>query len=67
MGLVTWSQSDQIVVSTDGSATLTRFANYSKHVLKKSNPYDNAQLLTGIDLANKAGKTYIEDDKVVED
>lgn len=58
MSLVTWSQADQIVVSSDGSATLTRFANYSKVVLKKSNPYDNAQLLTGIDLTSKAGKTY---------
>ncbi|EDV18671.1 uncharacterized protein TRIADDRAFT_9730, partial [Trichoplax adhaerens] len=48
MSLVTWSQADQMLVTTDGSATLTRFANYSNLVLKKSNPYDNAQLLTGI-------------------
>ncbi|EDV20167.1 uncharacterized protein TRIADDRAFT_32380, partial [Trichoplax adhaerens] len=59
MSLVTWSQADQMLVTTDGSATLTRFANYSNLVLKKSNPYDNAQLLTGINLANKAGIAYV--------
>ncbi|EDV20168.1 uncharacterized protein TRIADDRAFT_64349 [Trichoplax adhaerens] len=59
MSLVTWSETDKILVTSNASATLSRFANYSNVVLKKSNPYDNAQLLTGVSLTNKIGIGYL--------
>lgn len=57
ISLVTWSETDQIRITSNGSNTLKEFANYSRLVLRKTNPYDNAQLLTGMKMKNIIGKT----------
>ena len=55
-GMVTWTQQDQITVTDNGTATLSRFSDYAINTLRLSHPYDNAQFFTGITLANEAGK-----------
>ena len=50
MGLITWNVQDEIEVSPDTLGTLNRFIGYRSSQLL-SHPNDNAQLLTGVDLA----------------
>ncbi|EDV29259.1 uncharacterized protein TRIADDRAFT_1282, partial [Trichoplax adhaerens] len=49
-GLITWNVKDEIDVTPDTLGTLNRFSGYRSSQLEKY-PNDNAQLLTGIDLA----------------
>ncbi|KAL1488462.1 hypothetical protein ABEB36_014933 [Hypothenemus hampei] len=46
VGVVIWSEHDEITFSTDGDATLTSFLHYRKEKLILEHPNDNAQLLT---------------------
>ena len=48
VGVVVWTEYDEITLSTDGDTTLKNFLNYRKERLVKEHPNDNAQLLTGI-------------------
>ena len=48
VGVVVWSEHDEINLSTDGDTTLKNFLHYRKERLVKEHPNDNAQLLTGI-------------------
>ena len=48
VGVVVWSDYDEITLSTDGDITLTNFLHYRRERLVKEHPNDNAQLLTGI-------------------
>ncbi|XP_017779843.1 PREDICTED: disintegrin and metalloproteinase domain-containing protein 9 isoform X2 [Nicrophorus vespilloides] len=46
VGLVIWSEFDEIVFSPNGDITLTNFLHYRRAQLIKQHPNDNAQLLT---------------------
>ncbi|CAH1169140.1 unnamed protein product [Phyllotreta striolata] len=46
VGVVIWSENDEINFSTNGDTTLTNFLHYRREKLIKSHPNDNAQLLT---------------------
>ncbi|EDV20169.1 uncharacterized protein TRIADDRAFT_61393 [Trichoplax adhaerens] len=59
VGIVTWSQQDQINVTDSGTATLSQFSDYAIKTLRLTNPYDSAQLFTGIFLKNEAGIAYL--------
>ena len=48
VGVVVWTEHDEINLSTDGDTTLKNFLHYRKERLVKEHPNDNAQLLTGI-------------------
>ena len=48
VGVVVWTEFDEIQLSTDGDTTLKNFLHYRKERLVKDHPNDNAQLLTGI-------------------
>ena len=48
VGVVVWTEFDEIQLSTDGDTTLKNFLHYRKERLVKEHPNDNAQLLTGI-------------------
>ena len=48
VGVVVWSEYDEITLSTDADTTLTNFLHYRRERLVKEHPNDNAQLLTGI-------------------
>ena len=48
VGVVVWSEYDEITLSTNGDTTLTNFLHYRRERLVKEHPNDNAQLLTGI-------------------
>ena len=48
VGVVVWSEYDEITLSTNGDTTLTNFLHYRRERLVKDHPNDNAQLLTGI-------------------
>lgn len=47
VGVVVWTEFDEIQLSTDGDTTLKNFLHYRKERLVKEHPNDNAQLLTG--------------------
>lgn len=46
VGVVVWTEKNEIDLSTDGDKTLKNFLNYRRKVLVKDHPNDNAQLLT---------------------
>ncbi|GAB6023339.1 hypothetical protein CHUAL_008140 [Chamberlinius hualienensis] len=48
VGVVVWSEFDEINLSTDGDTTLTNFLHYRRQRLVRDHPNDNAQLITGI-------------------
>lgn len=48
VGVIVWTEYDEIKLSTNGDQTLTNFLHYRKERLVKEHPNDNAQLLTGI-------------------
>lgn len=46
VGVVVWTEYDEIKLSDNGDTTLTNFLHYRREVLAKNYPNDNAQLLT---------------------
>ena len=48
VGVVVWTEYDEITLSTNGDTTLTNFLHYRRERLVKLHPNDNAQLLTGV-------------------
>lgn len=46
VGVVVWTEQDEIALSTNGDTTLTNFLHYRREKLVKDYPNDNAQLLT---------------------
>ena len=48
VGVVVWTEYDEISLSTNGDTTLTNFLHYRRERLVKLHPNDNAQLLTGV-------------------
>jgi len=46
VGVVVWTEKDQIVLSADGNDALTHFLRYRRERLVNDHPNDNAQLLT---------------------
>ena len=46
VGIVVWSEKDEIQLSVKGDETLTNFLYYRRVRLAKEHPNDNAQLLT---------------------
>ena len=48
VGVVVWTEYDEIKMSTNGDKMLTNFLHYRRERLVKDHPNDNAQLLTGI-------------------
>ncbi|XP_050532167.1 disintegrin and metalloproteinase domain-containing protein 28 [Daktulosphaira vitifoliae] len=52
VGVIVWSDFNEIVVSSNGDTTLTNFLYYRRENLIKSHPNDNAQLLTKVQFEN---------------
>ncbi|KAK3918756.1 Disintegrin and metalloproteinase domain-containing protein 12, partial [Frankliniella fusca] len=52
VGVVVWSEFDEIALVTNGDTTLTNFLHYRRERLVKEHPNDNAQLLTRIQFEN---------------
>ncbi|CAG9821991.1 unnamed protein product, partial [Phaedon cochleariae] len=52
VGVVIWTENDEIVFSTNGDITLTNFLHYRREKLIKVHPNDNAQLLTKFNFDN---------------
>lgn len=48
VGVVVWSEMDEIALSEKGDMTLTNFLHYRRGRLFKEYPNDNAQLLTSV-------------------
>ncbi|XP_021693626.1 disintegrin and metalloproteinase domain-containing protein 12 [Aedes aegypti] len=48
VGVVIWSDKDQIEISLDSKKTLEAFLSYRRNTLLKMIPHDNAHLLTGV-------------------
>lgn len=46
VGVVVWTERDEIVLSSNGDETLNAFLRYRKDRLIQQHPNDNAQLLT---------------------
>lgn len=46
VGVIIWSDHDEIHLSADGDATLTNFLHYRRERLAQDHPNDNAQLIT---------------------
>lgn len=46
IGVVVWSEGDQIEISGNGDNVLNDFLNYRRERLYETHPNDNAQLLT---------------------
>lgn len=46
VGVVTWTDYDEIEFSENGDTTLTNFLHYRREKLIQKHPNDNAQLLT---------------------
>ncbi len=47
VGVVVWTEMNEITLSTDGDQTLTNFLHYRRERLIPFHPNDNAQLITG--------------------
>ncbi|CAG2182820.1 unnamed protein product, partial [Oppiella nova] len=47
VGVVIWTEMNEITLSTDGDQTLTNFLHYRRERLISIHPNDNAQLITG--------------------
>nr|CAI5835362.1 unnamed protein product [Callosobruchus analis] len=52
VGVVIWSENDEISFSPNGDTTLTNFLHYRREQLIKTHPNDNAQLLTKFNFEN---------------
>lgn len=52
VGVVIWTEYDEIDFSTEGDVTLTNFLHYRREKLIKAHPNDNAQLLTKFNFAS---------------
>ncbi|KAE8750896.1 hypothetical protein FOCC_FOCC002324 [Frankliniella occidentalis] len=52
IGVVVWSEYDDISLVSNGDTTLTNFLHYRRERLVKEHPNDNAQLLTRIQFDN---------------
>ncbi|XP_065167379.1 disintegrin and metalloproteinase domain-containing protein 12-like isoform X2 [Atheta coriaria] len=52
VGVVVWTDFDEIVFSSNGDITLTNFLHYRREKLIKEHPNDNAQLLTKFTFEN---------------
>ncbi|GIX84720.1 disintegrin and metalloproteinase domain-containing protein 19 [Caerostris extrusa] len=48
VGVIIWSDHDEIKLSPDGDATLTNFLHYRRERLAQEHPNDNAQLITAM-------------------
>ena len=48
VGVIVWTQYNEIDMDTNGDRMLTNFLRYRKEKLLKNHPNDHAQLLTGI-------------------
>lgn len=48
VGVVVWTEKNEIDLSNDGDKTLKNFLNFRRKVLIKDHPNDNAQLLTKV-------------------
>ncbi|XP_035208976.1 disintegrin and metalloproteinase domain-containing protein 12-like isoform X3 [Stegodyphus dumicola] len=48
VGVIVWSDHDEIKLSPDGDATLTNFLHYRRERLAQEHPNDNAQLITAM-------------------
>uniref|UniRef100_A0A336MLR0 CSON003023 protein n=1 Tax=Culicoides sonorensis TaxID=179676 RepID=A0A336MLR0_CULSO len=46
IGVVIWTESNEVELSSNGDTTLKNFLHYRKKILVKEHPNDNAQLLT---------------------
>lgn len=46
VGVVVWTEHNEITLVSNGDTTLTNFLNYRRESLLKDHPNDNAQLLT---------------------
>ncbi|XP_064465637.1 zinc metalloproteinase-disintegrin-like EoMP06 [Ornithodoros turicata] len=46
VGVIVWTERDEIEVSSNGDTTLTNFLTYRKEHLAQEHPNDNAQLIT---------------------
>jgi Reprolysin (M12B) family zinc metalloprotease. len=51
VGVVVWTEYDEISLSSNGDTTLTNFLHYRRERLVKEHPNDNAQLLTYVKIA----------------
>ncbi|CAG7730408.1 unnamed protein product [Allacma fusca] len=49
VGVVVWTEMDEIKLSSDGDDTLANFLHYRRERLLKEHPNDNAQLLTAVE------------------
>lgn len=47
VGVVIWTEKDEIIITSDSSQTLNSFLKYRRDTLIKMFPNDNAQLITG--------------------
>ncbi|VVC31963.1 Hypothetical protein CINCED_3A014758 [Cinara cedri] len=52
VGVVVWTNRNEIVIDPNGDVTLTNFLRYRRERLAKDHPNDNAQLLTQIQFEN---------------
>uniref|UniRef100_A0A147BIC0 Putative zinc metalloproteinase n=1 Tax=Ixodes ricinus TaxID=34613 RepID=A0A147BIC0_IXORI len=48
VGVIVWTDHDEIVMSSDGDSTLNNFLQYRRERLAREHPNDNAQLITDI-------------------
>ncbi|XP_015909996.1 zinc metalloproteinase-disintegrin-like MTP8 [Parasteatoda tepidariorum] len=48
VGVIVWSDHDEIKLSSDGDATLANFLHYRRERLAQEHPNDNAQLITSL-------------------
>ncbi|GLG97297.1 ADAM 17-like protease [Gryllus bimaculatus] len=48
VGVVVWTENDEITLSSNGDQTLQNFLQYRRNKLAKEHPNDNAQLLTRV-------------------
>jgi hypothetical protein len=51
VGVVVWTEYDEISLSSNGDTTLTNFLHYRRERLVKEHPNDNAQLLRYVKIA----------------
>lgn len=59
VGVVVWTEQNEIELSNDGDKTLKNFLNYRRKTLIKDHPNDNAQLLTKVQFeGGVVGKTF---------
>ncbi|XP_039444708.1 disintegrin and metalloproteinase domain-containing protein 33-like [Culex pipiens pallens] len=55
VGVVIWTEQDEIEMSSDSKKTLDNFLRYRRDTLLQSIPHDNAHLLTGVHFGDSSG------------